>query len=294
MTMRLLLATDGSEDARAATTWLNELPLPPQTRVRIVTVLTLPPSPLDIAPVREFYARLRHEARANAEDARAALRGRFPGTEIDVADGDPRAAIVRAAEAWPADLVVTGGRGLGGVTGLLLGSVSLGVVRHAPCPVLVVKGGARSFGGALVALDGSEHAAAAAAWLARLPLPATTVVRLLGVVERPRYPSTVPAMATAIVREAIDQIVSERRAALLPALEGAAGLFVDTVKAVELRVVVGHPTDEIVRAAGENDTDLVVVGARGLGAIERLLLGSVSEGVLHQVSRPVLVVRATR
>jgi nucleotide-binding universal stress UspA family protein len=294
MTMRVLLATDGSEDARAATTWLSDLPLPPQTRVRVVTVLTLPPSPLDIAPVREFHARLRHEARANADDARAALRVRFPGTEIDVLDGDPRAVIVGAAEAWPADLVVTGGRGLGGVTGLLLGSVSLGVVRQAPCPVLVVKGGARPFGGALLALDGSEHAAAAAAWLARLPLPATTLVRLLGVVERPRYPSTVPAMATAIVREAIDQIVSERRAALLPALERASGLFVDTVKAVEQRVVVGHPTDEIVRAAGESDVDLVVVGARGLGALERLLLGSVSEGVLHQVSRPVLVVRATR
>ncbi|HET7341891.1 MAG TPA: universal stress protein [Methylomirabilota bacterium] len=294
MTMRVLLATDGSEDAKAATAWLGGLPLPADARVRVITALALPPSPLDIAPVRELYARLRHEARAHADDARAALRARFPGIEVEVVDGDPRAAIVRAAESWPADLVVTGARGLGGIKELLLGSVSLGVVRHAPCPVLVVKGAARPLGGALVALDGSEHAAAAAAWLAQLPLESTTVVRLLGVVERPRFPSTVPAMATAIVREAIDQIVSERRAALLPALERAAGLFAGSVKSVEQRVVVGHPTDEIVRAAGESGVDLVVVGARGLGGLERLLLGSVSEGVLHHVARPVLVVRPAR
>ena len=52
----------------------------------------------------------------------------------------------------------------------------------------------------------------------------------------------------------------------------------------------GHPADVITAAAGA-DTDLVVVGARGLGGVKRLLLGSVSENVLRAARCPVLIVK---
>jgi nucleotide-binding universal stress UspA family protein len=60
---------------------------------------------------------------------------------------------------------------------------------------------------------------------------------------------------------------------------------------VERQIVVGHPVDEIVGAAARPGIDLVVVGARGLGAAQRILLGSVSEDVLRHVDRTVLVVK---
>ena len=53
--------------------------------------------------------------------------------------GKPGSEIVKTAAEWPADIVVIGTHGRGGVSHLLLGSVAEGVVRHAPCPVLVVR-----------------------------------------------------------------------------------------------------------------------------------------------------------
>lgn len=54
--------------------------------------------------------------------------------------GKPASEIVNAAKDWPADVIVIGSHGRSGITRVLLGSVAEGVMRHAPCPVLVVRG----------------------------------------------------------------------------------------------------------------------------------------------------------
>lgn len=53
--------------------------------------------------------------------------------------GKPTEEIVRAAREWPADMIVIGSHGRGGIGRVLLGSVAESVARHAPCPVLVVR-----------------------------------------------------------------------------------------------------------------------------------------------------------
>jgi nucleotide-binding universal stress UspA family protein len=53
--------------------------------------------------------------------------------------GKPGTEIVKAAKDWPADVIVIGSHGRGGLTRLLVGSVAEAVMRHAPCPVLVVR-----------------------------------------------------------------------------------------------------------------------------------------------------------
>jgi nucleotide-binding universal stress UspA family protein len=67
---------------------------------------------------------------------RAALQ---PGPLEFIHTGKPAIEIVKAARDWPADLVVIGSHGRGGVKRLLLGSVAEAVMRHAACPVLVVR-----------------------------------------------------------------------------------------------------------------------------------------------------------
>ncbi len=155
--MRIMLATDGSKAAQAATAYLKELPLPPSTTLRITAVVTLPALAIEAASVRDFKRTALDEARRLVEATRATLAPRGYPIETDVAVGDPRVEIVRQAEEWGADLIVLGARGLGMFKRLLLGSVSLAIARQARCSVLVVKGRPRKFGSVLVAMDGSEE-----------------------------------------------------------------------------------------------------------------------------------------
>lgn len=294
MSLRLLLATDGSEDARAAEAWLRHFPVPADSRLRVLSVASIPPSALDIPPVREFQASLREAAARAAESARAGLATRFGESDAQTAEGDPRDVIVRAAETWNADLVVLGARGLGAIAGALLGSVSLGVARHAPCSVLVVKPGAGTGRRIVIAVDGSGQAATAAAFVARLPLDPATVVQLVGVAQRPVAPATTPGLAAGIVRKALAELLQERKGALERALAEAAGPFAGAAKTVERTVLVGHPVESLLGAAAGRDVGLIVVGARGLGAVKRLVLGSVSEALLRHVDRPILIVKEPR
>jgi len=59
----------------------------------------------------------------------------------------------------------------------------------------------------------------------------------------------------------------------------------------EFKVAVGHPAKQIIYHADENGTDLIVMGHRGKGFFERLLLGSISKQVVHYANCAVLVVR---
>jgi len=67
--------------------------------------------------------------------------GKHPAVRVEARAVEGAAAKVLVSEAKDADLLVVGSRGHGGFAGLLLGSVSLHCVTHAPCPVVVVRGG---------------------------------------------------------------------------------------------------------------------------------------------------------
>jgi nucleotide-binding universal stress UspA family protein len=85
-----------------------------------------------------LVASAKDDARKLINDFRKRLPQQSAALEF-VQIGSPLTEIVNAAKDWPADLIVIGSHGRGGVKRALLGSVAEGVMRHAPCPVLVAR-----------------------------------------------------------------------------------------------------------------------------------------------------------
>ena len=291
--MRILVAIDGSDDAKAAVAWLGHLPLLASHELMILTAVTLPRTFAEDTMEHLRSVALTQAQKLVDETAAALTRRAAPRTEV--VEGDPRDVIVTTAREWNADLIAMGARGLGAVARFLLGSVSLAVAREAPCPVLVCKGAPRELRAVTVALDGSDHARRALDWLATsLSLPTDVRVRVLGVAEPQHYPATAPAIVAAPLRAAAASIDAERRAALEKELSTAAKGLAARLPAFETVVTTGVPADVIVQDAAHSSADLLVVGARGLGGLRRLLLGSVSETVLTHAACSVLVVRSRK
>jgi len=86
----------------------------------------------------ELRARAKQESKALLTGYRERL-SLHPSTLEFVEAGPPATTIARAAKEWPADLIVIGSHGRSGMRRALLGSVAEGVMRNAPCPVLVVR-----------------------------------------------------------------------------------------------------------------------------------------------------------
>src|SRR5581483_3067747 len=103
------------------------------------------------------------------QDAAALVRRAVPGVELSSEIVVGRPVRVLAARSAEASLMVLGSRGLGGVSGLLLGSVAVGLVSRAECPVVVIRGEDRTAGSdertpVVVGVDGSPMSEAALAY----------------------------------------------------------------------------------------------------------------------------------
>ncbi len=137
---KILLATDGSRDAELARTTAVDLANSTNSELHVVTVSPGYPSYNIRNP--EVVEQLREKAEKILEDqARKIERagGKVAEKHLRIAERYRAQQIVQVAEDIDAGLIVMGSRGLGGVRRALMGSVSDSVVRHAHCPVLVVR-----------------------------------------------------------------------------------------------------------------------------------------------------------
>ena len=150
---RILLATDGSESATHATQAAVELTKKTDSELHVLyvgedaTALLYPQAADPAWVVQEDLASIEEQGQQFEQVARQTLDaevqkvGAVGGTvaQAHLRMGTPPAEIVELAEELEAGLVVVGSRGAGGLRRALLGSVSESVVRHAHCPVLVVR-----------------------------------------------------------------------------------------------------------------------------------------------------------
>lgn len=288
--MRVLLAADGSKDSRWASRWLRRFAPTADIEPTVLTVATLTEPPRDSRTMGQLRDSAVTRARRAAERAAKILRPRWPEVKTVVTEGDPRVEIVRAAEELRADMLALGARGVGRLKRLLVGSTSLAAARYAPCPVAIVRGPARPVRRALVAVDGSESSRAALRFLSLFDLVREARVSLVHVLQEParggRRRSGAPLRDQQTGDERpTPQAEAERM------LTDAAMVLGPGRYPVERVVVEGDPARQIVSMAHRGNADLVVLGARGLRTLGRLLLGSVSETVLHHAACPVVIVR---
>ena len=282
----VVVGIDGSEQSRAAlrlavreATW-RKRPL----RVVHAFVWPLLHAPLGPSPLGPPEGGLRNQAERLVTEAVEHVRQAQPDLQVDGEVVDGQASVVLLGEARDAELVVLGDRGLGGFGSLLLGSVAIQVVTHAPCPVLVAKGEDRTEGPVVVGVNGSPLSDLAIGYAMEEALWRRTN---LVAIHSWKHPSPVmPGDMQIPVYDAntVEQELSQR---LSEAMTGWRDRFPDVP--VEERVVHGPPARTLVNAA--RDAQLIVVGARGRGGFAGLLLGSVSQAVLHHAPCSVGIVR---
>jgi nucleotide-binding universal stress UspA family protein len=139
----IVLATDGSPSAAAATAAAIDLASTTRAALHVVTAWSIPASAFGYSPipaVPELAAAER--AAANHASQHAVELAREAGVETtgEARQGFAVEEICEAARERNASLVVVGAHGWGALKRLVFGSVSTGVLHHAPCPVLVVRG----------------------------------------------------------------------------------------------------------------------------------------------------------
>ncbi len=138
---RILLATDGSEEAKLALRTAVDLANSTNSELHVVTVGRIHPVGSYEIHYEELAEALRRQAQRVLDEQVKKIEeeGRtVAGAHLETSDR-PDEVIVRLSEELGAGLIVMGSRGRGGLRRALMGSVSDSVVRHAHCPVLVVR-----------------------------------------------------------------------------------------------------------------------------------------------------------
>ncbi|MET8551519.1 universal stress protein [Micromonospora zamorensis] len=285
----VVVGVDGSEPALRAVRLAATEAARRQRPLRVVhgfiwPLLHVPVSPAPDAPPG---GGLRHQAEELIEAAVAEAEATVPGLSISGEIIDGEAAAVLVGESPTAALIVLGDRGLGGFSALVVGSVAVQVAAYADCPVLVTRGEQRPDEPVLVAVDGSAASRLAADFAAE-----TAVSRGVPLVAMHAYRhpgSSGPGDMQPLVYDEAE-LHGEQERMLAEWLTGLTEQY-PTVR-LTCRAVRGRPG--AVLAEASRSAQLVVAGGQGRGEVSGLLLGSVSQSLLHHAHCPVAVVRAPR
>jgi nucleotide-binding universal stress UspA family protein len=225
---------------------------------------------------------------ARADDVLATAEGVARATAPDIVIettlvvGDPAEEL--RSHARGSQLVVVGNRGLGGFTGLLLGSTGIALSAHSPRPVAVVRGTATTNGPVVVGIDdsaGAEDLMRSACREASLRGVETVAVHAWGI----------PLDLVPVAAKGYEKAEAQARTAgqeLLDKLAATVSSEFADVK-ITTRVLDGSAAAAIVKAT--EGAQLVVMGSQDLGPLRGLLAGSTTHAVIHHSACPVLIHR---
>lgn len=299
--MRLLIAYDGSEYADSALADLTHAGLPTKGEALVISVAEVwqsppPPSALEIVEMattshgpRQLESKYMSgsqavvDANAMAEKAASRFKSLFPAWDVshEAVWGSPTWELFSKAEAWKADLIVSGSHGRSALGRLFLGSISQWLLNEARCSVRVARGKLDEPDfpvRILLALDGSRGSEKALEQVAARNWPAKSEVRVV-TVDQPLELTVVGGMVP-LLSDSIKSVNKAEHKKYQRLVEAAAR----KLRAAGLRAIAdvfnGDPKKVLVEVAEEWRADCIFLGATGLSnRLEKFLLGSTAGAV---------------
>jgi nucleotide-binding universal stress UspA family protein len=284
----IVVAVDGSPASNAAVVWAardaatRSIPLTLFHAV-VTPTSTWPPVPYPdslLAALEDDCRRQLAHALKLAEEAMPS--GRKVAIRKDFVYSSPALALIKLSD--EAEMIVVGSSGRGLLARGLLGSVSSTVVRHASCPVAVIRDEDVPdpvAGPVLLGIDGSP-----ASELATAIAFDQASRRGVDLVALHAWSDVAVLELPALDWEAVE---AEAERSLAEALAGWKERYPDvTVRRLLVRDL---PAQQLIEQSKSIQAQLVVVGSHGRGGLTGLILGSVSNTVLHSVRVPVIVAR---
>jgi nucleotide-binding universal stress UspA family protein len=283
----VVVGVDGSQSSNRALQWaVRQARRRDGARLDVVHAWTAPAIDVDDTWRRAYFETCAREV-LDAE-AGSLTDQTAPAVRPVLVNAPAAEALIEAASA--ADLLVVGARGRGGFAGLLLGSVSDRCIVHASCPVAVVPTDWTSddSGRIVVGVDSSQSSCGALQWaLAEAQRRDAT----LDVVNAYNYHPTMGSPFGPVVIGSHEDVEKASQALLdemVANLVEAAG-----APSVQVELIPSPASAARSLLDAASGADLLVVGSRGHGTIDGVLLGSVSRQCAHHARCPVVVVRPT-
>lgn len=283
--MKVLLATDGSNNAIESARFLKRMQLSEPMDLTLLSV-SFDPAGASAEVIQPWFPEWLEQQQADFEKHHSQLESMLSSQCSSVSkrlkDGHAASVILEVAKESEIDLIVMGAQGHSAIGRFVLGSVSDSVATHADCSVLVVHpgtdGAANSSDCPTLALayDSSSAAKEAVAELTELGLPAETPLTLISVAPVFDYSLGEGLAAIAVENE---QAVSE---SMTRALEEACQAIRDSFPKVSGRIGKGrHIGDTIIECVDKESCELLVIGDAGHSLIHDWILGSTTKFVLR-------------
>ncbi len=298
-TVKILLATDGSEYSECAARYLTRINWSPEDSITVFHAIYVVPFHRDEKFYFDTLKAIKKELAPRILDSTLAVLSPVrAGLSVEIEQFSPSRCtpdqcIINAAEASDMDLIAMGARGIKGIASAFLGSVTRLVAINSFKPVLVVKPAKETEPGRikiLFATDGSTYSQATGEFLSSVPFPDDTEVSIMNVLASDF--SDIPQRFVMEINDRIKEVVAGARAIEFSEseniIEGAKKILSRRFRNVSVIAKVGDPSTEILRMAETMGAGLIAVGCRGLRGIKGVM-GSVSRNILTHSTCSVLI-----
>jgi nucleotide-binding universal stress UspA family protein len=293
--MKILIGYDGSPSANMALNDLTRAGLPRETAALVISVSEERiPAPASIGGVptpflEDEFDKLQ-AVTALAKSAKTVIKTLFPEWQVqtEAAIGSPANIILWKADEWKPDLIIVGSHGHTALGRFFFGSVSQKLLHAANCSIRITRDTGKSADEPIhivVGVDGSKDSEAAVSAIVERHWPQGSEVRVAAAI------AVFPPVASEFLTLEAEKWYAAENARLNEAVEAAARRLRKIGLVVTSAIREANPIHLLCAEAEAMDADCIFVGARGIGQIEKMLLGNVSVAVASRADCSVEIIR---